>query len=133
MIAGLSLDQGALNAAREYGFIVLKMDGATLSNQTPRGFGRSPIEAGSFPPRLVKRGILGKRGGMWHNPEMMKKSPGKSKARRKPTKAAAKKPAPLVVARLEMPEDIRTELRGVMERMDAVTARMDAMHSDHEG
>ena len=38
VIAGLSLDQGALNAAREYGFIVLKMDGATLSNQTPKGF-----------------------------------------------------------------------------------------------
>ena len=73
---------------------------------------------------------------MWHNPEMMKKSSGKGKAKAKAkarTKAAAKKSAPLVVARLEMPEDIRTELRGVMERMDAVTARMDAMHSDHEG
>ena len=67
---------------------------------------------------------------------MMKKSPGKSKAKAKAkarTKAAAKKPAPLVVARLEMPEDIRTELRGVMQRMDKVTARLDAMRTDHEG
>ena len=64
---------------------------------------------------------------MWHNPEMMKKSPGKSKAKAKArTKAAAKKPAPLVVARLEMTDEVRAMFTDIMKRMDA-------MRTDHEG
>ena len=68
---------------------------------------------------------------MWYNSEMMKKSPGKSKAKAKAkakarTKAAAKKPAPLVVARLEMTDEVRAMFADIMKRMDA-------MRTDHEG
>ena len=65
---------------------------------------------------------------MWYNSEMMKKSPGKSKAKAKAkarTKAAAKKPAPLVVARLEMTDEVRAMFADIMKRMDETAARTD--------
>ena len=63
---------------------------------------------------------------MWYNSEMMKKSPGKGKAKAKArTKAAAKKPAPLVVARLEMTDEVRAMFADIMKRMDETAARTD--------